>query len=477
MTLVGARPAVRFRVNGRAVEAEVPGGARLLDVLRVDLGLTGTKDGCGEGECGACSVLVDGSPVASCLVPVAQVDGCDVLTVEGLAADGRLDPLQAAFLEAGGVQCGICTPGVLMAARAWLDRGAPDAEMGMRDALAGNLCRCTGYTKILRAVDQAARQWDPGERSRSVPAVTDGPWTVLATPAGPYRSPRVLTPRSLGEAFDLLADDPSLRPIAGGTDVMVELATGVAHPERPLLDLSRLGELRGISHSEDELVLGALTTYAELRRSADVRRAVPVLAEMAAAVGAPQVQARGTIGGNVVTASPAGDALPVLLATDAVLDVAGPGGPRTIPAGSFWPGYRKTALGPGELLIAVRIPIVPGRRVRFRKLGTRRAQAIAKVVLAVAWCAEAPTTGSAATVPWRSVRVALGAVAPVPLRAPHTEALLEGSIPSAALADGAASAVRAEISPIDDVRSTAEYRSLVTGRILRRIIIDEVGAR
>ncbi len=162
----------RFLVNGAPVEVVAPGMRRLLDVLREDLGLTGTKEGCGEGECGACTVLLDGAVVDSCLVPICQVDGSAVDTVEGLgrgagvaaagtsAAPGggaaELDPLQAAFLEAGGAQCGICTPGMLMAARAYLDTGGGPDEDAIRQSIAGNLCRCTGYTKIVEAIAIAA---------------------------------------------------------------------------------------------------------------------------------------------------------------------------------------------------------------------------------------------------------------------------------------------------------------------------------
>ncbi len=149
--------AYRFMVNLAPVEVEVPGMRRLLDVLREELALTGTKEGCGEGECGACTVLLDGVPVDSCLVPICQVDGASVATVEGLApAAGPLDPLQTAFLEAGGAQCGICTPGMLMAARAYLDGGGGPDDDAIRDAIAGNLCRCTGYTKIIEAIARAA---------------------------------------------------------------------------------------------------------------------------------------------------------------------------------------------------------------------------------------------------------------------------------------------------------------------------------
>jgi len=149
-----------FRVNGQAVEVDAPGMRRLLDVLREDLGLTGTKEGCGEGECGACTVLLEGDPVDSCLVPICQVAGARVETVEGLAQPSPegvvLDPLQAAFLEAGGAQCGICTPGMLMAARSYLDAGGGPDEDAIREAIAGNLCRCTGYTKIVEAIAIAA---------------------------------------------------------------------------------------------------------------------------------------------------------------------------------------------------------------------------------------------------------------------------------------------------------------------------------
>jgi carbon-monoxide dehydrogenase small subunit len=150
-----------FTVNGAAVEVEAAGSRRLLDVLREDLGLTGTKEGCGEGECGACSVIVDGAVVDACLVPVSQVQGASVATVEGLGTQSRLSVLQQAFLETGGAQCGICTPGMLMAGEAFLASGADASDENIREAIAGNLCRCTGYQKIVEAIALAAERGRP----------------------------------------------------------------------------------------------------------------------------------------------------------------------------------------------------------------------------------------------------------------------------------------------------------------------------
>jgi len=147
---------LRFQLNGIERDVEAPPMRRLLDVLREDLRLTGTKEGCGEGECGACSVILDGEVINSCLVPVCQVQGSSILTVEGLARDGRLDPLQQAFWECGGAQCGICTPGMLIAARALLDKNVLPSRDQIKEAIAGNLCRCTGYVKIIDAIQEAA---------------------------------------------------------------------------------------------------------------------------------------------------------------------------------------------------------------------------------------------------------------------------------------------------------------------------------
>jgi CO/xanthine dehydrogenase FAD-binding subunit len=279
--------------------------------------------------------------------------------------------------------------------------------------------------------------------------------------------PPVESASSLSDAYRLLTAG-LLRPIAGGTDLMVQITGELGEPPDRLLDLWRLEELRGIAIEGDELVLGALTTYTEIRRSPLVTEFVPALSDAAATIGAAQIQNRGTLGGNIANASPAGDTLPLLLALDAAIVAGSSRGERTISATSFWTGYRRTALAADELVLRIRIPLVGGRQVRFRKVGTRRAQAISKVVMALAW-------RSAADGRWSDVRLALGSVAERPLRAWETEQLLEGALPSEEVADQAMASLAAEIEPIDDVRSTAAYRRAVASRVLHRLIRVEGG--
>lgn len=283
--------------------------------------------------------------------------------------------------------------------------------------------------------------------------------------------PLTESPTRLDAALALLADTegPPWQPLAGGTDLMVRMTGEIGEPPERIVDIWGLDELRGIDVDDGALRIGALTTYTEIRRSSLIAEHAPVLAEAAATIGAAQIQNRGTIGGNVVNASPAGDTLPVLLALGAELVLASAAGERTVPADEFWPSYRVTARRPDELLVAVRVPLAPDRQARFRKVGTRRAQAISKVVLAIAWRARVSTA------PWSDVCVALGSVAATPVRATGTEALLEGAIPSRETADAAVAALSGEIHPIDDVRSTAGYRLAVAGRVLHRLIRDAGG--
>ena len=281
--------------------------------------------------------------------------------------------------------------------------------------------------------------------------------------------PPVTSPRTLADAYAALASgsaETPVRPIAGGTDLMVALTGELGSAPDSVVDLWAIDELRGIAIDGDALTLGSLTTYTDIRRSAMCREHVPALVDAAATIGAAQIQNRGTLGGNIANASPAGDTLPVLLAGDAVIVVGSERGEREVPAAQFWTGYRQTSLAHDELVLRIRIPLASDREMRFRKVGTRRAQSISKVVMSVAW------QGDGA---WREVRVALGSVAATPIRAAATEAALDGRAPNPESADLAAETLAGELAPIDDVRSTAEYRRLVAARVLHRIIRDAGG--
>lgn len=254
-----------------------------------------------------------------------------------------------------------------------------------------------------------------------------------------------LRPKTLKDAVQLFRTTPGCRPLAGGTDLMVMLHAGAVHPRpRAVLDLWALPELKGVRRAHGMLEIGAAEPYTGIIRARDAQAHVPALVAAARTIGAAQIQNRGTLGGNLANASPAGDTLPVLLAYDAVVVTDR----RAIPIDAFFTGYRKTALQPDELITAVHIPF--GRQVVFRKVGTRAAQAISKVVMAVSR---------------HPARIAIGSVAEIPLRARRAEAALErGDL------DGAVAAVAADIRPIDDVRSTAAYRRAVTQNVLRELL-------
>jgi CO/xanthine dehydrogenase FAD-binding subunit len=275
------------------------------------------------------------------------------------------------------------------------------------------------------------------------------------------------SPRSLSEAVGLLGEHPQLLPVAGCTDLM---ALGPEHgaTKSAVVDLLRISEIRGIREVDGTLEIGSTTTFAEIRRSKEIQTHVPALAEAAAVIGGWQIQNRATIGGNMANASPAGDSLPVLLALDAQAVVIGPSGPREIPYRDFNVEYRRTALEPGEIIAWVRIPQPPPGAVQaFRKVGTRQALAISKVV--VAMCAHLDGRIVA------DIRLAAGSVAATPVRLSRAEQVLIGRTLAPGVADLAGRAAADEVAPIDDVRSTAMYRRWAVERVVRRLVLSLVG--
>jgi xanthine dehydrogenase small subunit len=268
----------------------------------------------------------------------------------------------------------------------------------------------------------------------------------------------LLRPRSLRDALRMLRDEGPLVPMAGCTDLYVSLNFGTLDRKR-FVDLWRLDELRGIERRRGALRLGALTTFSELIKSSIVNRELPMLAAAAREVGGVQIQNRGTLGGNVANASPAGDTLPVLSASDARVELRSAAGTRLVPFTSFYTGYRRTVARPDELVVAFEIPNASGQQW-FRKVGTRAAQAISKVVLAGVRGGPQP-------------RIAVGSVAPTVVRLRKTEAALAGG---ASIAE-AQQMMLTEIAPIDDVRSTAEYRRRVAVNLLAQFLEPSRRAR
>jgi xanthine dehydrogenase small subunit len=258
----------------------------------------------------------------------------------------------------------------------------------------------------------------------------------------------LLRPRRLDEALTMLSENPGLVPVAGGTDLYVSLNFGTLQGTR-FLDVWELDELRDIHDGNGTLRIGALASYTSIIRSRAVRARLPILAAAARETGGVQIQNRGTLGGNIANASPAGDSLPVLLAADAIVVLRSVGGERRVPLTEFYTGYRKTVMRRDELITAVEVAHAEGVQW-FRKVGTRAAQAISKIVMA-------GMRGD-------RVRLAIGSVAPVPLRLPRTEQVLSGG----ATLERAREVLNEEIAPIDDIRSTAQYRRRVAGNLLAR---------
>ena len=278
---------------------------------------------------------------------------------------------------------------------------------------------------------------------------------------------RAFAPKSLDETLLRLAEHPDLRPLAGCTDLMV------GEPENRLelpgiLDLTGVSELRGIGWRGETLEIGAVTSFSAIRDSPEVRDSFPALAEAASQIGGWQIQNRASLGGNMANASPAGDSLPVLLVLDAQVVVLGPGGRRSVPYRDFHPGYRQTALAPGEIIGWVQLPRPPaGAKQFFRKVGTREAQAISKVVVAL-WASV--SDGQIA-----EYRLAAGSVAEIPLRLPEVEEAIVGREANEETAELAGSLAARAVRPIDDVRSTAEYRRFALAQVVRRMTLQLVG--
>ncbi|MFD6890675.1 xanthine dehydrogenase small subunit [Streptomyces sp. NPDC059957] len=483
--------AARITVNGKETPIS-PAAAHttVLDFLR-DRGLTGTKEGCAEGECGACSVLVarpgvnkptDWVAVNACLVPALALDGQEVVTSEGLAtvdasgAPTALHPVQEEMAVRGGSQCGYCTPGFIcsMASEyyrpdrcAHADPAADsttdpadgvDPEHGPNGfdlhALSGNLCRCTGYRPIR---DAAFAVGSPTEDDVLAQRREQSPPEPAATEYAKDDSV-FLRPGTLAETVRLLSERPGAVVVAGSTDWGVEVNIRSRRADC-VIAVDRLPELRELRVESDHIEIGAAQTLTEIERRLD--GSVPLLAELFPQFASRLIRNSATLGGNLGTGSPIGDSPPVLLALEASLLLAGGDGEREVPLADYFTGYRQSVRRPGELIRAVRIPLPLSPVTAFHKIAKRRFDDISSVAVAFALDIEDGTV--------RKARIGLGGVAATPIRALSTEAALEGNAWTAETVEAAARILRAEGTPMDDHRASALYRSAMLGQSLLKL--------
>lgn len=475
-------------VNGTKREFTGPTHTNALDFLRGE-GLIGSKEGCAEGECGACSILVarpDGegtrwTALNACLLPAAALDGQEVITAEGLGQPADLHPVQEQMAYRGGSQCGYCTPGFVcsMAAEYYRpERAAQTASMPPQDtdhqcgtngfdlhALSGNLCRCTGYRPIKDAAFAlGAPQADDAlaaRRGRAAPAPAATDIVRPDTPTGQLG--RYRRPATLDEALQILAEEPEVLPIAGGTDWGVEVNIKGARA-RSVLAIDRLAELRQITGDDTHLELGAACTLSELERALDGQ--VPLLGKLFGQFASRLIRNGATLGGNLGTGSPIGDTPPALLALEADLVLASASGRRAVPLAGYFTGYRQTVREPGELIAAIRIPRPLSLLTSFQKIAKRRFDDISSVAIGYAVTVHDGIITKA--------RIGLGGVAATPLRALATEAALEGKAWDLATIRDVAQQMAEEGTPMDDHRASSGYRKAMLASSLERFYAEQL---
>jgi len=390
---------IGFWLNGQYMEDSIPPAMTVMEYLHQELALWGTKCSCNEGDCGACTVALaypkDGNivyeAVNSCLYTAAKLHGKHLITVEGLGTPEALHPIQSALLDFHGSQCGYCTPGFVMSLFALLATVHRPNEENILAALEGNLCRCTGYESILQAARYLSEHFSPDQ---ILPAWCRGIESLLfsfdkAPALETVISPRLWpsheyhTPQSLPELFALMSDRPDYVLVRGGTDIMVQMNIQRKH-YAVLIDLSMIKELNGITCTPQGIVIGANATYSDILASGVVKADLPCLTEMLRLIASLQIRNFGTLVGNIANASPIGDSIPLLLALESVLLLTDSTGVSELPLAEFFLEYRKTALRPGQIISAIRIP-VPSRTafIRVKKAAKRKAVDISAVASAV----------------------------------------------------------------------------------------------
>jgi xanthine dehydrogenase small subunit len=441
-----------FLLNGERISlAEESPSRTLLTWLREARGLVGTKEGCAEGDCGACTVVladlalsgkVRYQPVNACILCIGALEGKEVITVEGLKRGDRLHAVQQAMVDCHASQCGFCTPGFVMALYAHCKSGTPPE---LADAIAGNLCRCTGYRPILQAGKHARGLADWQQE-----AVEDAERAkrIAALPKDAARVKGFFAPLGVAELARYLVEHPKATLLAGGTDV----GLWITKEQRDLDEVAyvgRVAELRTLKDHPSHIEIGAAVTYAEASEA--LERIHPDIGELLRRLGAVQVRAAGTLAGNIANGSPIGDSMPVLLALDATLILQKGEAKREARLARFYTGYRKSVLLPGEFIRAIRVPkLAPGARFAAYKLSKRFDQDISSV------CAAFHVHGGKA-------RFGFGGMAATPARARQAEAAY-----AAKGIEAGCTALVEDFSPISDQRASAWYRIRAAQALLRK---------
>lgn len=455
---------IRFILNGEQHAADgVSPTTTMLDYVRGELGLTGTKEGCAEGDCGACTVVrvVDGryEAVNGCLMQIGQADGSEIITVEGLAKinGGALVPVQEAMALGDGTQCGFCTPGFIGALFALEQSGEEISDETIHDALAGNLCRCTGYRPIVDAArDACAKTVDYS------PGLPPG-WTKEHAADGQTFH----APETLSELTALRAANPDAMLLSGGTDLGLLVSKERQRPET-VIHTAHVAELQEIVETEDAITFGAAVSYT--RALPYIDRLYPSFAEMIRRIGSRQIRNLGSLGGNIGNASPIGDTPPCLIALDATLMLASGDSEREIVIEDFFLDYRKTDLRPGEVIRVIRIPkLAAGQSFRTYKVSKRYDQDISAVIGGYRLTIDNGTVTEA--------RIAYGGMAATPKRAPAMEIALTGQSWSEETALAAGAAAGDDYAPISDHRATSAYRLRVAGNLMTRLYRDLAGTK
>ncbi|MEP9399575.1 xanthine dehydrogenase small subunit [Mesorhizobium sp. KR2-14] len=474
------RNEIRFLLNGREVTVrDVAPDATLLDWLRLDRSLRGSKEGCAEGDCGACTVLVGKltagglvyEGVNACIRFVGSLDGCHVVTIEHLrGTGGDLHPVQKAMIDFHGSQCGFCTPGFVMSLYALWMRDADPSDAAIEKALQGNLCRCTGYEAIMRAAraisDYGKAASDPLAVERAavtakLAALRDDARVEIGSDKA-----RLIVPADVDDLAAVLEAEPNATIVAGSTDVGLWV-TKFMREISPVVFIGHLEGLRGISEKDGVITIGAGVTYSE---AFDVlSQHIPAIGALIDRIGGEQVRNMGTIGGNIANGSPIGDTPPPFIALGATLILRKGAARRTIPLEDFFIAYGKQDRQPGEFVEAVHIP-VPAKGDHFAayKITKRRDEDITAAL--GAFHLRLTADGRVG-----SIRIAYGGMAATPKRARAVEAALLGKPWTEATVEAALEAYSEDFTPLTDMRASAEYRMLAARNLLRRFFAETQG--